>query len=201
MLDLVNPSGSRRWLLGRPRQTGFKRGKDRSDCNRRRSSRVTDITPNVGPTPQESSSHTQSNGEAGFRQPTSKSLPQAAAKTGSISADPHENVNEQRTGLPSPQVDVCPRRCHIPAKPQSESTATAESVRGIGLEIEGKYSVELFKEGGEGAGQEEIIDRHDNLTVARAIYRGRVSQYPGRLVMLCDRARVLARSDRPETMS
>ena len=64
----------------------------------------------------------------------------------------------------------------------------------------GKYSVELFKAGGEGAGQEEIIDRHDNLTVARAIYRGRVLQYPGRLVMLCDRARVLARSDRPETM-
>ena len=58
---------------------------------------------------------------------------------------------------------------------------------------EGKYSVELFKEGRQGAGQEEIIDRHDNLTVARAIYRGRVSQYPGRLVMLCDRARVLAR--------
>ena len=40
---------------------------------------------------------------------------------------------------------------------------------------EGKYSVELFKEGGEDGGQEEIIDRHDNLTVARAIYRGRVS--------------------------
>ena len=67
-------------------------------------------------------------------------------------------------------------------------------------ETESKYSVELFKEGGEGAGQEEIIDWHDNLTVARAIYRGRVSQYPGRLVMLYDRARVLARSDRPETM-
>ena len=50
------------------------------------------------------------------------------------------------------------------------------------------------------ARREEIIDRHDNLTVARGIYRGRVSQYPGRLVMLCDRARVLARSDRPETM-
>jgi hypothetical protein len=32
------------------------------------------------------------------------------------------------------------------------------------------------------------------------VYRGRVSQYPGRLVMLCDRTRVLARSDRPETM-
>ena len=65
---------------------------------------------------------------------------------------------------------------------------------------EGKYSVELFKDGGEGAGQEEIIDRHDNLTVARAIYRGCVAQYTGRLVTLRDRARVLARSDRPETM-
>jgi hypothetical protein len=64
----------------------------------------------------------------------------------------------------------------------------------------GKYSVELFREGNEGAGQEEIVDRHDNLTVARAIYRGRVSQYPSRLVMLRDRARILARSDRPETM-
>ena len=55
-------------------------------------------------------------------------------------------------------------------------------------------------EHGKGAGQEEIVDWHDNLTVARAIYRGRVSQYPGRLVRLRDRARVLARSDRPETM-
>jgi hypothetical protein len=43
-------------------------------------------------------------------------------------------------------------------------------------------------------------DRHDNLTVARAIYRGRVQQYPGRMVMLCDRVRILARSDRPEAM-
>jgi hypothetical protein len=62
------------------------------------------------------------------------------------------------------------------------------------------WPFQLFKEGGEGADQKEIIDRHENLTVARAIYRGRVSQYPGRLVMLCDRAQVLARSDWPETM-
>jgi hypothetical protein len=53
----------------------------------------------------------------------------------------------------------------VAAKPQNESTATAESVRGVALETEGKYSVELFKEGGEGADQEEIIDRHNNLTV------------------------------------
>lgn len=68
------------------------------------------------------------------------------------------------------------------------------------MEPEGKYSIELFKPGGEGAGLEEILDRHDNLTVARAIYRGRIAQLPGRPVMLCDKARVLARSDRPETM-
>ena len=74
------------------------------------------------------------------------------------------------------------------------------SGRSIVSDTEGKYSVELFKECGEGAGLQEILDRHDNWTVARAIYRGRVSQYPGRLVMLCDRARILASSDRPETM-
>ena len=67
-------------------------------------------------------------------------------------------------------------------------------------ETEGKYTVELFKEVGEGAGQEEIIDRHDNLTVARANYRGRVFPISGQAGHLCDRARVLARSDRPETM-
>jgi hypothetical protein len=38
-------------------------------------------------------------------------------------------------------------------------------------EAEGKYSIELFKKGGEGAGQEEILDRHDNLTVAEAVSR------------------------------
>ena len=65
---------------------------------------------------------------------------------------------------------------------------------------DGKYSVELFREGGAGAGIERILDRHDSLSVARALYRGRVEQFPGRLIMLCDRARVLARSDRPETM-
>ena len=63
-----------------------------------------------------------------------------------------------------------------------------------------KYSIELFKLGGEGAGIEEIRDRHADFKVARSIYRARVEQYPGRLIMLCDRARMLARSDRPETL-
>jgi hypothetical protein len=47
-----------------------------------------------------------------------------------------------------------------------------------------RYSIELFKLAGEGAGIEEILDRH-----------ARVEEYPGRLIMLCDHARVLARSD------
>jgi hypothetical protein len=62
-----------------------------------------------------------------------------------------------------------------------------------------KYSIELFKPGGEGAGIEEILDRHADLKTARAIYRTCIEQYSGRLIMLCDGTRVLARSDRPET--
>jgi hypothetical protein len=36
--------------------------------------------------------------------------------------------------------------------------------------------------------------------VAWSIYERSVKRYPGRLIMLCDGARVLARSDRPEAM-
>jgi hypothetical protein len=61
-----------------------------------------------------------------------------------------------------------------------------------------KYSIELFKPGGEGAGIEEILNRHADLKVARSIFQTCVEQYPGRLIMLCDGARVLARSDRPQ---
>jgi hypothetical protein len=64
--------------------------------------------------------------------------------------------------------------------------------------MEGKYSIELFRDGGEGAGIEKILVRHDSLTVARVLYKA--LNYPERLIMLCDKARVLARSDRPETM-
>jgi hypothetical protein len=35
---------------------------------------------------------------------------------------------------------------------------------------EGKYSIELFKPGGEAAGVEEVLHWHDNLSVARSIY-------------------------------
>jgi hypothetical protein len=37
--------------------------------------------------------------------------------------------------------------------------------------MEGKYSIESFPDGGEGAGIEKILVRHDNLTVARTLYK------------------------------
>jgi hypothetical protein len=64
----------------------------------------------------------------------------------------------------------------------------------------GRYSIMLFRGRGEGTGIEVMIDSDDRLDVARAIYEREIIKHPERLVMLCDRARVLARSDRPETM-
>jgi hypothetical protein len=45
-----------------------------------------------------------------------------------------------------------------------------------------------------------VLDSDDRLEAARALYWRTVMKYPGRLVMLCDRARVLARSDQQNAM-
>jgi hypothetical protein len=66
--------------------------------------------------------------------------------------------------------------------------------------VQGKYCIELFRYGGEGAGIESILVRDDSLAVARALYKAAVLNHSERLIMLCDRARVLARSDQPDTM-
>ena len=66
--------------------------------------------------------------------------------------------------------------------------------------MEGKYSIVLFRDGGEGAGIEKILVRHDSLPVARVLDKVAALNCSERLIMLCDRAHVLARSDRPETM-
>ena len=58
-------------------------------------------------------------------------------------------------------------------------------------DIGSRYS----KRGGESAGVEHELARHDELDLARSIYRQMVANYPAWFVMLCDRARVLARSD------
>jgi hypothetical protein len=59
-----------------------------------------------------------------------------------------------------------------------------------------RCSVELCKQDREGI--EQNLDRHADPKVARSIYRTSIEQYPGRLIMLCDGARVLIRSDRPD---
>jgi hypothetical protein len=65
--------------------------------------------------------------------------------------------------------------------------------------MDGKYTIELCRPGGEGAGIERVFERQDDLTIARKLYRTIAKEYPDRVVMLCDRGRVLARSDRPDT--
>jgi hypothetical protein len=61
-----------------------------------------------------------------------------------------------------------------------------------------RYSIGLFKEGGEGI--EQVHARHANLKAGRSIYQISLKQYPGRLILLCDGGRVLVRSDRPDEM-
>ena len=64
-----------------------------------------------------------------------------------------------------------------PVWPQNQSMTTAESGRGIVSETEGKYSVELFKEGGEGAGQEEIVAPARSIEAGLGNFRGGWSCY------------------------
>jgi hypothetical protein len=65
--------------------------------------------------------------------------------------------------------------------------------------LAGRYTIELF-ERDEGSGTEAVIDSDNRLDTAQSLYSRAVMNHPNRLVMLCDRARVLARSDQPETM-
>jgi hypothetical protein len=63
--------------------------------------------------------------------------------------------------------------------------------------LAGLYGIELC---GEGGGIDVVLDSDDRVDTARSLYSRAVMNHPSRPVMLCDRARVLARSDRPETM-
>ena len=75
-----------------------------------------------------------------------------------------------------------------------------ESAHNPAMGLAGRYTIELFEIGGEGAGLECVLDSDDRLDTARALYQRALIKYRGRLVMLCDRASVLARSDRSDTM-
>ena len=62
----------------------------------------------------------------------------------------------------------------------------------------GRYSIVLLRDGGEGSGIEVMIDSDDRLDVARSLYEREIMKRPGRLLMLCDRSHMLARSDWPD---
>ncbi len=62
----------------------------------------------------------------------------------------------------------------------------------------GQYTVELFYDREVSADFPHILARDDSLEIAGTLYKFALRQYPDRLIMLCDRARVLARSDWPQ---
>ena len=65
--------------------------------------------------------------------------------------------------------------------------------------MQGKYTIELFRDGGEHAGIERVLVQHHNLATSRALYKAAVKNNPERLVILRDRSRILERSDQLET--
>jgi hypothetical protein len=65
--------------------------------------------------------------------------------------------------------------------------------------VQGKYTIKLFRDGGERAGIERVLVQHHSLATSRALYKAAERNNPDRLVILCDRSRVLVRSDQPET--
>jgi hypothetical protein len=67
-------------------------------------------------------------------------------------------------------------------------------------EQRGRYTIILFRDGGEGSGIEGVVDSDDLIHTAHALYQRAVMKRPGRLLMLCDRLHVLARNDRPDAV-
>jgi hypothetical protein len=61
---------------------------------------------------------------------------------------------------------------------------------------EARYWIAVFNEGGLDAGVEREVARCALPDMAWARYKESAALYPDRIVMLCDRATVLARSDR-----
>ena len=59
--------------------------------------------------------------------------------------------------------------------------------------IEAKYRVELVTRNGGGDCSREVLYRHDNRALVRALFKGCIERYSGRVIVLYDRGRVLAR--------
>jgi hypothetical protein len=60
-----------------------------------------------------------------------------------------------------------------------------------------QYTIELMAESRGGFPDESILARESDLDTAHALYKFCVRQFPNRVILLADRARVLARSDYP----
>jgi hypothetical protein len=65
--------------------------------------------------------------------------------------------------------------------------------------VQGKYTIELFRDGGEHAGIERVLVQHHSLAASRALYKAAVKNNPERLVILRAGWKILERSDQPET--
>jgi hypothetical protein len=46
--------------------------------------------------------------------------------------------------------------------------------------VRGKYTIELFRDGGEQAGIERVLVQHHNLATSRALYKAAVKNNPER---------------------
>ena len=94
-----------------------------------------------------------------------------------------------RACAPGPHL----RLCTPPHTTERHATKTPGTTSG--------YAVELLRDGNVGSGIEAVLGQESNLKTALVLYNLMVAYYPGRLIMLCDGARVLARSDRLDTMA
>jgi hypothetical protein len=60
-----------------------------------------------------------------------------------------------------------------------------------------QYSIELVREARDGFIAASILARESDLDTAHTLYKFCAGQFPDRVVLLTDRARILARSDYP----
>jgi hypothetical protein len=59
-----------------------------------------------------------------------------------------------------------------------------------------RYSIEVLRDPDH---LEEVVARLSDLTIARAVYDLAIVQHPLKLVMLCQKGRILRRSDRADS--
>jgi hypothetical protein len=64
----------------------------------------------------------------------------------------------------------------------------------------GTFTIELCREGGPDSGVEAVLEAAEDLATARGVYRSWARRRPDRVILLCIRARILARSDEPDSM-